>query len=68
MYWKEKLFKEIIVEGSEEHYQFIWLDKCNAICFVNIPMTDTLGLCRGESVDFNTTQFILASMIRKVIQ
>lgn len=66
MYWKEKLSKDI-VEGSEENYQSIWLDKCNAICFVNTPMKDTLGLCRGESVDFNTTQFILASMIRKVI-
>lgn len=47
---------KIIVEGTEERYQFTWPDKRNAIRLANAPTTDTLRPCREESVDFDTTQ------------
>ncbi|WP_369695543.1 hypothetical protein [Alkalibaculum bacchi] len=46
----------IIVEGSEERYQFTWLDKRQAILTANAPIAKTLRPCREESVDFDNTE------------
>ena len=43
------------VEGSDEHYQFCWHGKRNAILMANAPTTDMLRPCPEESVDFDTT-------------
>lgn len=45
-----------IVEGTTERYQFTWPDKKKAIRIANAPTNMTLRPCRGESVDFDTTE------------
>lgn len=45
-----------VVEGREERYQFTWPDKKKAMLLANAPVTNTLRPCRGESVDFDTTE------------
>ncbi|MCD8208398.1 MAG: site-specific DNA-methyltransferase, partial [Bacteroidales bacterium] len=47
---------DVIVEGNEERYQFNWPDKRKARLLANTPVRATLRPCKGESVDFNTTQ------------
>ena len=46
----------VIVEGSEERYQFTWPDKKKSILLANAPIAKTLRPCREESVDFDTTE------------
>ena len=45
----------VVVEGSEERYQFTWPDKKKSILAANAPISDTLRPCREESVDFDNT-------------
>ena len=47
---------DIIVEGSEERYQFTWPDKKKSILLANAPIAKTLRPCRDESVNFDTTE------------
>lgn len=46
----------VIVEGSEERYQFTWPDKKKSILLANAPISKTLRPCREESVDFEDTE------------
>ena len=46
----------VVVEGSEERYQFTWPDKKKSILLANAPIAKTLRPCRAESVDFDTTE------------
>ena len=46
----------VVVEGSEERYQFTWPDKKKSILLANAPIAKTLRPCREESVDFDTTE------------
>ncbi len=46
----------VIVEGSEERYQFTWPDKKKSILLANAPIAKTLRPCREESVDFDTSE------------
>lgn len=46
----------VVVEGSEERYQFTWPDKKKSVLAANAPISDTLRPCRAESVDFDATQ------------
>ena len=46
----------VVVEGNEERYQFTWPDKKKSILLANAPIAKTLRPCRGESVDFDTTE------------
>ena len=41
---------DVIVEGSEERYQFTWPDKKKSILLANAPIAATLRPCRAESV------------------
>ena len=45
-----------IVSGKEERYQFTWPDKKKAVLLANAPIAATLRPCRGESVDFDSTE------------
>jgi adenine-specific DNA-methyltransferase len=49
---------DILVEGSEERYQFTWPDKKNSILLANVPIAKTLRPCRDRSIDFDTTDNI----------
>ena len=56
---KDILMQEIsatVVEGSEERYQFTWPDKKKSVLLANAPINKTLRPCKGESVDFDTTE------------
>lgn len=56
---KDVLMQEIsvkVVEGKEERYQFTWPDKKKSVLLANAPISKTLRPCRGESVDFDTTE------------
>ena len=44
------------LEDGEERYQFTWPDKRAASRLANEPVNLTLRPCRGESVDFDTTE------------
>ena len=46
----------LVVEGTEERYQFTWPDKKKAILCANEPLMDTLRPCRNESVKFDLTE------------
>lgn len=46
----------VIVEGTEERYQFTWPDKKKSILLANAPIAKTLRPCREESVDFDNTE------------
>ena len=46
----------VVVEGTEERYQFTWPDKKKSILLANAPIAKTLRPCREESVDFDTTE------------
>ena len=46
----------VVVEGSEERYQFTWPDKKKSILLANAPIAKTLRPCREESVDFDNTE------------
>lgn len=46
----------VVVEGTEERYQFTWPDKKKSILLANAPIAKTLRPCREESVDFDKTQ------------
>ncbi|XKM13844.1 site-specific DNA-methyltransferase [Orbaceae bacterium ac157xtp] len=46
----------VIVDGSEERYQFTWPDKKKSILLANSPIAKTLRPCREESVDFDHTE------------
>ena len=45
-----------IVEGPKERYRLDWPGKASALITANKPIDKTLRPCRGESVDFDTTQ------------
>ena len=45
-----------IVEGPRERYHLNWPGKREALLTANAPIARTLRPCRGESVDFDTTQ------------
>lgn len=45
-----------IVEGPLERYRLDWPGKKEALALANAPIAKTLRPCRGESVDFDTTQ------------
>ena len=56
---KDVLMQEIsctVVDGNEERYQFTWPDKKKSVLLANAPINKTLRPCRGESVDFDTTE------------
>ena len=56
---KDVLMQEIstvVVGGNEERYQFTWPDKKKAVLLANAPIAKTLRPCRGESVDFDSTE------------
>lgn len=56
---KDILLQEIsakVVDGRDEHYQFTWPGKREAILAANAPTTNTLRPCREESVSFDTTE------------
>ncbi len=40
----------VIVEGSEERYQFTWPDKKKSVLLANSPISETLRPCSEESV------------------
>ncbi len=46
----------VVVEGTEERYQFTWPDKKKSILLANAPIAKTLRPCREESVDFDNTE------------
>jgi len=46
----------VVVEGTDERYQFNWADKKKSILLANSPINKTLRPCREESVNFDTTQ------------
>ena len=46
----------VLVEGTEERYQFTWPDKKKSILLANAPINKTLRPCREESVNFDTTE------------
>ncbi len=46
----------VVVEGSEERYQFTWPDKKKSILLANAPIAKTLRPCRAESVGFDDTE------------
>lgn len=46
----------VVVEGSEERYQFTWPDKKKSVLLGNAPIAKTLRPCREESVDFDSTE------------
>ena len=52
---KQELSKEI-VEGNQEHYQFTWPGKREAMRLANTPTNMTLRPCREDSVDFDNTE------------
>jgi adenine-specific DNA-methyltransferase len=45
-----------IVDGPQERYQLNWPGKREALMTSNAPIAKTLRPCRGESMDFDTTQ------------
>ena len=45
-----------IIDGSQERYRLDWVGKREAIVNANSPINKTLRPCRGESVDFDTTE------------
>lgn len=47
---------DVIVEGRDERYQFVWPDKKKAILLANSPINAALRPCREESVDFDNTE------------
>lgn len=56
---KDVLMQEIsckVVDGNEERYQFTWPDKKKSVLLANAPINKTLRPCKGESVDFDTTE------------
>lgn len=48
----------VIVEGSEERYQFTWPDKKKSVILANAPINKTLRPCREESINFDNTENI----------
>lgn len=46
----------VIVEGTEERYQFTWPDKRKAMLSANAPINKTLRPYRKESVNFDATK------------
>ncbi len=46
----------VVVEGSQERYQFTWPDKRQSILLANQPIAKTMRPCREESVDFDITE------------
>lgn len=52
---KQELSTEI-VEGSQERYQFTWPGKREAMRLANSPTYTTLRPCRGDSVNFDSTE------------
>lgn len=52
---RQELSKSI-VEGAEERYQFTWPEKKKSVLLANKSNSGTLRPCRGESVNFNTTE------------
>lgn len=49
---------DVLVEGSEERYQFTWPDKKKSILLANAPIAKTLRPFRQESVDFDNTEHL----------
>ncbi len=47
---------DIVIDGSEERYQFTWPDKKKSVLLANMPINKTLRPCREESVDFDNTE------------
>ncbi|MGO4889961.1 site-specific DNA-methyltransferase [Anaerobacillus sp. MEB173] len=47
---------DIVVDGTEERYQFTWPDKKKSILLANAPITKTLRPYKDESVDFEDTE------------
>ena len=47
---------DVIIEGREERYEFVWPDKKKAILLANSPITATLRPDRNGSEDFDNTQ------------
>ena len=47
---------DVIVDGRDERYQFVWPDKKKAILLANSPIKATLRPCREASVDFENTE------------
>jgi len=45
-----------LVEGPQERYRLDWPGKREALLLANAPVAKCLRPCRGESVDFDTTQ------------
>ncbi|MDR2267100.1 MAG: site-specific DNA-methyltransferase [Christensenellaceae bacterium] len=46
----------VLVEGKDERYRLDWAGKRQAILTANSPIAKTLRPCRGESVNFDTTE------------
>ena len=56
---KDVLMQEIstvVVEETEERYQFTWPDKKKSVLLANASISKTLRPCREESVDFDNTE------------
>lgn len=49
---------DIVVEGTEERYQFTWPDKKKSILLANTPIAKTLRPFREDSVNFDSTENI----------
>ncbi|MCM3768138.1 site-specific DNA-methyltransferase [Neobacillus niacini] len=47
---------DVLVEGSDERYQFTWPDKKMSVLLANAPIAKTLRPYREESVDFDNTE------------
>ena len=46
----------VLVEGEQERYTLNWVGKKESILAANAPIAKTLRPCRGESVNFDTTE------------
>jgi adenine-specific DNA-methyltransferase len=46
----------VVVEGNEERFQFMWPDKKKSVLLANAPIAKTLRPCKEESVDFDKTE------------
>ena len=52
----EQEISTVVVDGSEERYQFTWPDKKKSVILANAPIAKTLRPCREESADFDNTE------------
>ena len=48
--------QDSLINGNEERYYMNWPDKRKAKLLANAPINATLRPCRGDSVNFDTTQ------------